>query len=229
MQAIYVGEDVRHGGYYSVTDQAAELFKSRVQDFPPDETSLVGAALGYSQVGSSLVSCRRCRAAAAPLPPRPPLLLPGANVMTEGLSPAWLKVRCVVCVWIDPCCLVVAGLLPICEIPYAKYLDCAADMFFETVFMNWLNAKPANEDGAPKQKPAGVFFRLQGFGRGVFGGNFHTHNIVHLPPGLDVVCFSNGRDYAQGFRHGIDKVTSFSFSIRFPVGCELSLRTCALT
>jgi len=77
-------------------------------------------------------------------------------------------------------------------------------MFFESVFMNWLNApKSVNPNAAP---PAGVFFRLQGFGRGVFGGNFHTHNTLHMPPGLDVVCFSNGHDYAKGFNHGIEKV-----------------------
>ena len=35
---------------------------------------------------------------------------------------------------------------------------------------------------------------------GVFGGNFHTHNTLPLPPGLDVVCFSNGEDYVKGMR-----------------------------
>lgn len=35
---------------------------------------------------------------------------------------------------------------------------------------------------------------------GVFGGNFHTHNALPLPPGLDVVCFSNGEDYVRGMR-----------------------------
>lgn len=94
------------------------------------------------------------------------------------------------------------GLLPICEIPYAKYLDCGADMFFETVFMNWINGRKSTDE----INPAGVFFRLQGFGCGVFGGNYHTHNTLHMPPGLDVVCFSNGRDYANGFRHGVERV-----------------------
>ena len=32
------------------------------------------------------------------------------------------------------------GLLPIVEVPYAKYLDCGADMFFEAAIMNWLTA-----------------------------------------------------------------------------------------
>ena len=45
-----------------------------------------------------------------------------------------------------------------------------------------------------------MMIRLQGFDRGVFGGNFHTHNTIHIPPGLDVVCYSNGRDYARGWR-----------------------------
>lgn len=67
---VYLGEDVEHGGYYLVTDGLANKFPGRVIDFPPDETSLLGAAMGFSQV----------------------------------------------------------GLTPIVEIPYAKYLDCGADM-----------------------------------------------------------------------------------------------------
>ena len=39
----------------------------------------------------------------------------------------------------------------------------------------------------------GMLIRLQGFDKGIFGGNFHTHNSLHLPPGLDVVCYSNGQ------------------------------------
>jgi len=75
---------------------------------------------------------------------------------------------------------------------YAKYLDCGADMFFESVLSYWLS------NG---RQPNGMVIRLQGFGRGSFGGNFHTHNSLHIPPGLDVVCYSNGRDYARGFRN----------------------------
>jgi hypothetical protein len=37
----------------------------------------------------------------------------------------------------------------------------------------------------------------------VFGGNFHTHNALHIPPGVDVVCFSNGADYARGMRYAV--------------------------
>ena len=38
----------------------------------------------------------------------------------------------------------------------------------------------------------------------VFGGNFHTHNMLsHIPPGVDVLCYSNGKDYARGFRNAI--------------------------
>lgn len=40
---------------------------------------------------------------------------------------------------------------------------------------------------------------------GVFGGNYHTHNTLHLPPGLDVVCYSNGPDYARGFRYAVQQ------------------------
>jgi 2-oxoisovalerate dehydrogenase E1 component len=135
---VYIGEDVQHGGYYMVTDGLDKKHPGRVQDFPPDETSLVGVGMGYRH----------------------------------------------------------SGLLPIVEIPYAKYLDCAMDMFTEACVMNFLsNGK----------QPNGMIFRLQGFGRGVFGGNYHTHNMLHMPPGLDVVCYSNGRDYARGMRYAIQQ------------------------
>ena len=130
---VYIGEDVQHGGYYLVTDGLHKKFPLRVRDFPPDETTLVGAAIGFAQ----------------------------------------------------------AGLTPILEIPYGKYLDCGADMFFEAVIANWLsNGK----------QPNGMVVRLQGFDKGIFGGNFHTHNMLNFPPGLDVVCFSNGSDYVRGMR-----------------------------
>ena len=49
-----------------------------------------------------------------------------------------------------------------------------------------------------------MVIRLQGFDRGVFGGNFHTHNsLAHVPPGIDVVCYSNGVDYVKGMRHAV--------------------------
>lgn len=140
-QAVYIGEDVEHGGYYLVSDTLKKKFPERVRDFPPEETSLLGVAMGYSQV----------------------------------------------------------GLLPIVEIPYAKYLDCGADMFFEAAIMNWLSQG---------RQPNGMIVRLQGFGKGIFGGNFHTHNALHLPPGLDVVCYSNGPDYARGFRYAVQQALS---------------------
>eukprot|EP01083_Nonionella_stella_P209851 760312_1 len=90
-----------------------------------------------------------------------------------------------------------AGLVPIVEMPYAKYLDCGADMFFEACVMNWLS------NG---HQPNGVLFRLQGFGNGLFGGNFHTHNALYIPPGLDVVCYSNGYDYVAAWRYNIQQV-----------------------
>jgi len=136
-KVVYIGEDVEHGGYYLVTDGLVDKFKGRVIDFPPDETTLLGAAMGISQV----------------------------------------------------------GLLPIIEIPYAKYLDCGADMFYELAMSNWLTNK---------QRPNGMVIRIQGFDRGLFGGNFHTHNMIsHVPPGVDVLCYSNGLDYARGFRNAI--------------------------
>ena len=135
---VYLGEDVRHGGYYLVTDGLAAKFPARVLDFPPDETTLLGAALGFSQL----------------------------------------------------------GLTPIVEIPYAKYLDCGADLFYEIAIQHWLT------NG--KGKGNGMVIRLQGFDRGVFGGNFHTHNsLANIPPGMDVVCFSNGSDWVRGLRHAL--------------------------
>ena len=98
-KVVYIGEDVEHGGYYLVTDGLVKKFKGRVIDFPPDETTLLGAAMGFSQV----------------------------------------------------------GLLPIIEIPYAKYLDCGADMFYELAISNWLTNK---------QQPNGMVVRIQGFDRG---------------------------------------------------------------
>ena len=48
---VYLGEDVRHGGYYLVTDKLYEKFPHRIHDFPPDETTLIGAGMGYAQSG----------------------------------------------------------------------------------------------------------------------------------------------------------------------------------
>jgi hypothetical protein len=45
-----------------------------------------------------------------------------------------------------------------------------------------------------------------GFDKGVFGGNFHTHNSIIIPPGLDVVCYSNGADYVRGLRYAMRQV-----------------------
>lgn len=138
---VYIGEDVVHGGYYLVSEGLAEKYQHRVMDFPPDETTLLGAAIGFAQT----------------------------------------------------------GLVPFVEIPYAKYLDCGFDMFNEAIIMNWLsNGKKSN----------GMIIRLQGFGEGIFGGNFHTHNCLYLPPGLDVVCYSNGPDYARGMRYAAEQASS---------------------
>lgn len=139
-RVVYLGEDVRHGGYYLVTDGLAAKYPQRVLDFPPDETSLVGIGMGMAQ----------------------------------------------------------AGLVPIVEIPYAKYLDCGLDIFYEAIISSWLS------NG---QQPTGLLLRLQGFDRGIFGGNYHTHNMISCQaPGLDVLCFSNGRDYVRGLRFAMDQV-----------------------
>ena len=66
-----------------------------VRDFPPDETALIGAAVGFSQV----------------------------------------------------------GLLPICEIPYAKYLDCGYDQFEEAAIAHWLSNGQAPNGDHPSAAP----------------------------------------------------------------------------
>ena len=48
---VYIGEDVEHGGYYLVTEGLKAKYPLRVRDFPPDETSLLGAGIGFSQAG----------------------------------------------------------------------------------------------------------------------------------------------------------------------------------
>jgi 2-oxoisovalerate dehydrogenase E1 component len=136
LQLVYIGEDVVHGGYYLVTDGLQQQFPLRVRDFPPDETTLLGAGIGFAHT----------------------------------------------------------GLIPIVEIPYAKYVDCAMDMLSESAIMAWLSAG---------QQTNGLIIRLQGFGPGVFGGNYHTHNMLHLLPGMHVVCYSNGRDWVRGLREAV--------------------------
>jgi TPP-dependent pyruvate/acetoin dehydrogenase alpha subunit len=50
-RVVYIGEDVEHGGYYLVSDGLVKKYPKRVIDFPPDETTLLGVAMGFSQVG----------------------------------------------------------------------------------------------------------------------------------------------------------------------------------
>ncbi|KAL3810515.1 hypothetical protein ACHAXA_005657, partial [Cyclostephanos tholiformis] len=127
-------------------DEIGEMFKGRVIDFPPDETTLLGTAMGISQV----------------------------------------------------------GLLPIIEIPYAKCtwiveLTCfmrsqqVTGSLTNSVLMEWSSAFKDSIEA----RSIHLFLS-------VFGGNFHTHNMIsHVPPGVDVVCYSNGLDFARGFRNAI--------------------------
>mmetsp|Transcript_57551 Transcript_57551/g.115552 ORF Transcript_57551/g.115552 Transcript_57551/m.115552 type:complete len:473 (-) Transcript_57551:149-1567(-) len=176
---VYLGEDVEHGGYYLVTDGLAKKFPGRVIDMPPDETSLLGIGWGIAQY---------------------------SNINSNSNSGGPLVV--------------------VVEIPYAKYLDCGADMLHEIVTSNWLTHANRNRDSNDSDDNhskcvdnndssnggsgsgrgsgcVGLVIRLQGFDRGVFGGNFHTHNALPLPPGLDVVVHSNGADWCRGFRHAV--------------------------
>jgi hypothetical protein len=165
------------------------FFSSRVRDMPPDETSLLGMGWGIAQQG---------------------------KVNSSGGDGDDDKHPLVVVV----------------EIPYAKYLDCAADMLHEIVTTNWLvnhsnatnnsnnttnnnssdnssSSSSSSESssrggGGQESRCVGMVIRLQGFDRGVFGGNFHTHNALALPPGLDVVVHSNGADWCRGWRGAVE-------------------------
>ena len=116
-KGIYIGEDVEHGGYYLVSDGLKEKYPLRVHDYPPDETTLVGAGMGLSQV----------------------------------------------------------GFVPVVELPYAKYLDCGADMFQESLITHWLS------NGTQKN---GMVYRLQGFDKGVFGATSTPITFYRLCPHL---------------------------------------------
>lgn len=73
-------------------------------------------------------------------------------------------------------------------------------MFYEIAIQHWLSAG---------NRGAGMIIRLQGFDRGLFGGSFHTSNsLPHMPPGVDVVCYSNGHDYVKGFRYAIQQAAA---------------------
>ena len=106
-----------------------------------------------------------------------------------------------------------SGLLVVCEIPYAKYLDCGMDMFAEVVASNWLTARntltaSGAAEGVGSKGGAGMIIRMQGFDRGIFGGNFHTHNALPLLPGLDVVVHSNGSDWVKGWRYAVKQAAA---------------------
>ena len=72
-------------------------------------------------------------------------------------------------------------------------------MFLEIGLTYWLS------NGSQKD---GMIMRVQGFDRGKFGGNFHTHNMITVPPGVDVVCYSNGGDYVRGMRYNLRQATA---------------------
>ena len=87
-------------------------------------------------------------------------------------------------------------------------------MFAEVVVSGWLNrqnqsntandgGKGGEETAAGGKRGCGMIVRLQGFDRGIFGGNFHTHNALPLLPGLDVVVHSNGADWVKGWRYAV--------------------------
>ena len=80
---------------------------------------------------------------------------------------------------------------------FAKYLDCATHVFFESLEINWLSNGQQSND---------MVIRLQGFANGLFCGNFYTDNNLYLPPGLDDVCFSDGTDHGRGMRSNMEHV-----------------------
>lgn len=70
-----------------------------------------------------------------------------------------------------------------------------------------------------------MVIRIQGFDRGLFGGNFHTHNMIpHIPPGVDILCYSNGQDYVRGFRNAIIQAQSGKVVVLYDCTYLLNLR-----
>ncbi len=80
------------------------------------------------------------------------------------------------------------GLLPIIEIPYAKYLDCGADMFYELAISNWLTNK---------QRPNGMVIRIQGFDRGRESILFALYYTVQQRSTFFLFSFRRKLPYAQ--------------------------------
>jgi hypothetical protein len=77
-------------------------------------------------------------------------------------------------------------------------------MMAEIAILPWLT----NSNNNKSPGCAGMVIQLQGFDRGLFGGNLHTHNSLSnvLLPSINMMCYSNGHDYVWGLRHAMDQV-----------------------
>eukprot|EP00121_Abeoforma_whisleri_P008642 Awhi_evm1s7933 len=50
--------------------------------------------------------------------------------------------------------------------------------------------------------------------------------MLHIPPGLDVVCYSNGPDYARGFRYSLQQAKKGRVVMSVDSTALLNLRHC---
>jgi hypothetical protein len=106
-----------------ITDGLRQKFGPlRVRDFPPDETTLVGA--GTIRIRYTLTS------------PKNTTVITGVSFHTYGHTSHFVRVD--IYGYFVGMGLRDVGFTPIVEIPYAKYLDCAMDMFNELVLLHWL-------------------------------------------------------------------------------------------
>jgi hypothetical protein len=181
--SIYLGEDIQHGGYYLVTEELAAKFPNRIHDFPPDESSLIGAGIGFAQCGLLpiveipyakvswlIISMSAAEQLASILSLHSRL----DSIIATTLYPVWrYLLSSFVLIFIAnsqpfilssllyfASCSVHTFLFSLYHLPF-KYLDCGADMYKEAALMSWLSGG--------KQRN-GMIFRLQGFDRGKFGG-----------------------------------------------------------
>ena len=170
-----VGEDVEHGGYYLVTEGLAKKHSSyRVRDYPPDETTLLGSAMGLAQAGLLPVV-----EVGIPYPSQydipsltntlPNLATSPQNTIQHNHNPISNSNSTYIYLnshirshsyYLFSYSTSIVTLPPHFthhhrhhhhhhhhhhpsppphQIPYAKYLDCAADMFFEAVNTYWLS------------------------------------------------------------------------------------------
>lgn len=153
-ELVYLGEDVEHGGYYLVTEGLAQKFPGRVRSVhtcAPQRFAAPQHVMGEC-MNTSAMECTSDGAdnggeggpsadytlRAPPPTPQPP---PWLSHQVRDMPPDETSLLGV------GLGLAQGGLLPVVELPYAKYLDCGADMFHEIVALQWLSNAPGKKVG----------------------------------------------------------------------------------